>query len=114
MKSETDPRAARLLDDIHAALLRHDYPALGPLGAELESELDRPSEKLDARGVALIRARAERNAATLLATGKGVRAALRRLNEMRQVARSIVTYDRKGRHETPDPGAAGGQPLGRF
>lgn len=114
MKAATDPRAATLLDDIHAALLRHDYPALGPLGEALEAELDAPSAPLDPRGVALIRARAARNEATLKATGKGIRAALRRLAEICQVARGMVTYDRSGRHETPDPGGAEGKPLGRF
>jgi hypothetical protein len=103
-----------LLDDIQAALLRHDYAALAPLGAALETELDSPSAPLDAKGVALIRDRARRNEATLTATARGIRAAMRRLSEMRQVGRSIVTYDRSGRHETPDPGAASGKPLGRF
>lgn len=109
-----DPRAAILLDEIHGALLRHDYPALAPLGAALEAELDQPSQRLEARDVALIRAKADRNAATLKATTRGIRAALRRLDEVRQVARGMVTYDRNGRHETPDPAGKGGTPLGRF
>ena len=47
-----EPRAAQLLDDIHAALLRHDYSALGPLGQALEAELDQPTiQQLDARAV---------------------------------------------------------------
>ena len=105
-----DPKAAVLLDEIHGALLRHDYGALGPLGLALEAELDQPSQQLDARAVQVIRARADRNAATLQATTRGIRAALRRMAEVRQAARGMVTYDRSGRHETPDPGA----PLGRF
>ena len=114
MTSPPDPKAALLLDEIHGALLRHDYPALGPLGEALEAELDQPSQRLDAAAVTLIRAKAARNAATLRATTQGIRSALRRLAEVRQVARGMVTYDRSGRHETPDPGAAGGTPLGRF
>ncbi len=114
LETRPDPRAALILDDIHAALLRHDYQALGPLGAALEVELDHPSQKLDARAVAVIRARADRNAATLQATSRGIKAALRRLAEVKQVARSLVTYDRAGRRETPDPGTQGAKPLGRF
>lgn len=108
------PRAAVLLDDIHAALIRHDYPALAPLGRALEAELDAPSTPLDARGIELIRKRATRNAQVLSATSRGIKAALRRLADVRQVARGMVTYDRSGRHETPDPGATGARPLGRF
>lgn len=106
----TEPLAALLLDEIHAALLRHDYQALPPLGLALEAELDHPSERLDAPAVALIRQRADRNAATLLATSRGIRAALRRLADVRRAGGGLVTYDRTGRHET----RAAGTPLGRF
>jgi hypothetical protein len=109
-----DPRAATLLDEIHGALLRHDYSALAPLGRALEAELDHPSQPLDAQAVQVIRTKAGRNAATLKATSRGIKAALRRLTEVRQVARGMVTYDRQGRHETPDPAAPGAKPLARF
>lgn len=110
MTSLPDPKAAALLDEIHAALLRHDYAALAPLSQMLEAELDQPSQKLDARAVRLIRSKADRNAATLKATARGIRAATQRMAEVRQVARGMVTYDRTGRHETIDTGT----PLGRF
>jgi hypothetical protein len=112
--SRPDPKAATLLDEIHGALLRHDYPALAPLGQALAAELDHPSQPMDARAVRVIRAKASRNAATLKATSRGIKAALRRLTEVRQVARGMVTYDRSGRHETPDPAGPAAKPLGRF
>lgn len=98
--TRSDPRAARLLDDIHAMLLAQDYAALPELEQALEAELANPAEKPDAAALAIIRARAERNAATLTAVQRGIRSALRRLAEIRSVSDGMVTYDRSGRHET--------------
>ena len=40
------PRAAILLDDVQAAVLRRDYDALAGLSAALEKELDHPAAPL--------------------------------------------------------------------
>lgn len=102
--TRSEPRAARLLDDIHAALLRQDYAALTDLELALEGELTRPAERPDAVALAAIRARAQRNATTLIAVQRGIRSALRRLSEIRSVTDGMVTYDRNGRHESSSQG----------
>ena len=95
----TDPRAARLLDEVHAALLRRDYAALPELSAALTRELDHPSHTLDQAALQVIRQKANRNAATLSAVQRGIRSALRRLTEIRSVSNGLVTYDRAGRKQ---------------
>jgi hypothetical protein len=100
----TEPRAARLLDEVHAALMTRDYAALPTLSAALGLELDRPSEPLDLAALEVIRRKAQRNAATLSAVQRGIRTAVRRLAEIRSVSQGLVTYDRSGRkleQETP-------------
>jgi hypothetical protein len=92
-----EPRAAVLLDEVHAALLRKDYEILADLGAALGHELDQPSQKLDAAALAIIRRKADRNAATLTAVQRGIRAALRRITDIRLVSNGMTTYDRSGR-----------------
>lgn len=94
-----DPLAARLLDEVHAALLRRDYAALPALSAALAAELDQPSEKLDLAAFQVIRTKADRNAATLSAVQRGIRAAVRRLTEIKSVSNGLVTYDRAGRKQ---------------
>lgn len=92
-----EPRAAGLLDEINATLLRKDYAALADLGEALGRELDQPSQKLDAAALAIIRRKADRNAATLIAVQRGIRAALRRITEIKSVSNGMTTYDRSGR-----------------
>ncbi len=101
---QIEPRAALLLDDVHAALLRRDYAALPALNAALAKELDHPSEKLDTVAVQVIRRRAERNAMTLTAIQRGIRAAVRRIAEIRSVSTGLVTYDRSGRKQEQSTG----------
>ena len=91
------PCAAVLLDEVQAAVLRRDYNALAGLSAALATELDRPSQPLDAAALGVIKRKADRNAATLLAVQRGIKAALRRLAEIRSVSKGLVTYDRAGR-----------------
>lgn len=95
--ASSEPRAAALLDELHAALLRKDYNILAELGAALSRELDQPSQKLDAEALAVIRRKADRNAATLIAIQRGIRAAMRRLAEIKSVSNGMSTYDRSGR-----------------
>lgn len=91
------PHAAQLLDQIYAALLRSDYAALPGLTIELERELQTPRERLTETSLRVIRRRANRNAAVLLAAQRGVRSARRRLDEIRRSASGLVTYDRSGK-----------------
>jgi hypothetical protein len=86
----------RLLDQMHTAILTADFGALGPLAQALElalAGLDRPNQALLQR----ISHKAARNATCLQAAGRGVRAAVRRLAEVRQNAAGLVTYDGAGK-----------------
>ena len=95
---QTDvPNAAQLLDRVYQAILRSDYAALGGFSAELERELQSPSDKITDAGLHLIHRKADRNAAVLLAAQRGIRSARRRLAEIRTTASGLVTYDRSGR-----------------
>ena len=93
----TDPRAAQLLDQVYQALLRSDYAALPAMTGLLEQELRTPTVPLTESHLATIHRKAERNGACLLAAQRGVKAARRRLAEIRSTASGLVTYDRKGR-----------------
>jgi hypothetical protein len=92
-----DPIAAQLLDQVYAALLRSDYGVLEGLTAKLERELQGPSEQLSEARLQIIRRKADRNAACLLAAQRGIKSARRRLADIRSTSSGLVTYDRSGR-----------------
>lgn len=99
-----EPAAVQLLDQVYTALLQSDYGALPGLTARLDRELQTPSEPLTEARLQIIHRRAERNAACLLAAQRGIRAARRRLAEIRSTASGLVTYDRSGRRaEVSEP-----------
>jgi hypothetical protein len=89
------PLAAQLLDQVYEAMLRSDYAALPALGARLEGVLHGPP--LTEAEVQMIRRKADRNGAVLLAAQRGIKAARRRLADVRAASGSLVTYDRSGR-----------------
>jgi hypothetical protein len=91
------PRAAQLLDQVYEALLTSDYAALPGMAEQLEQELQSPSSALTETQLKIIRHKAERNGACLMAAQRGVKAARRRLAEIRSTATGLVTYDRSGR-----------------
>ena len=92
-----DPRAAQLLDQVYDALLRSDYAALPAMTELLELELRNPAQPLNALQLRMIHRKAERNGACLMAAERGVKAARRRIAEIRSTAMGLVTYDRTGR-----------------
>ena len=96
-ETTTAPRAVQLLDMVYEALLRSDYAALPGMTDLLAQELLSPSLPLTAGHLATIHHKAERNGACLIAAQRGVKAARRRLAEIRSTASGLVTYDRKGR-----------------
>lgn len=93
-----------LLDQMHVAILVADFGTLAQLTPPLETALAglrQPDQALLQR----ISRKAARNATCLQAAGRGVRAALRRLTEVRQNAAGLVTYDGAGkRAEYGGPG----------
>ena len=92
-----EPRAAQLLDQVYDALLRSEYAALAGLSASLDRELQKPSEPMTEAKLAVIRRKASRNATCLEAAQRGIKAARRRLADIRTTASGLVTYDRSGR-----------------
>lgn len=86
-----------LLDLVYDALLRSDYAALPGMTEQLEAEMDGPVRSLSAPYLEKIESKAARNAVCLLAAQRGVKAARRRLAEIRSTAAGLVTYDRRGR-----------------
>jgi hypothetical protein len=89
--------AEQVLDQVYAAMLISDYGALPALTAELEKALQRQAKPSTEAEVQMIRRKAERNAAVLLAAQRGIKAARRRLADIRASSSSFVTYDRSGR-----------------
>lgn len=90
--------ACALLDGVHQALLRGDYAALAALTNALTAEVAALQTALPGRAVLdAVAQRATRNEACLLAAQRGVRAAQRRLRDIRSAGSGLVTYDQKGR-----------------
>ena len=85
-----------LLDRIHSAILVADFALLEELTPTLEKSMENAQTMRDAALLAQIKAKAERNAACLVAAGRGVRAAQRRLAEIRDAAQGFSTYNGRG------------------
>ena len=95
MPQALSPSAATLLDDIHQCLLSRQYDQLAALSLALDHALSQP-QKLDAAALALLHAKAQRNASTMMAVQRGIRAALRRVAAIKSVSGGLVTYDKSG------------------
>lgn len=101
-----------LLDAVHAALLTADTAALRHLTPALETALTdledqvAPADPGARRDLERLRRKAGRSAACALAAGRGIRAATRRLEDIRAAASGLATYDSTG-HRCECPGAAG-------
>jgi hypothetical protein len=91
-----DNAIERLLDQMHAAILVSDFKTMNEVAPDLEKALA-DLRAPDAALLQRITGKAQRNAACLKAAGRGVRAALRRLTEVRQNAAGLVTYDGTGK-----------------
>lgn len=96
----------RLLDQAHGAVMAADFARLTSLGAELEQALARFDPGRDAALLVRVRHKAARNAACILAAGRGVRSAARRLEEVRCAASGLVTYDGNGKRARITSGGA--------
>lgn len=94
-----------LLDRMLGCILGSDITGLAPLTAKAEALLARMAPAADAASAQRLRAKAERNALCLAATARGLRAAQRRIAEIRALREGgarLVTYDGQGRRaETP-------------
>lgn len=90
-----------LMDAMHAAILAADYEALGQLSPELDAALGNLPQQLDEQALQRLQRKAERNATSAGAAAKGVRAALQRMKDARQIASGLVTYDENGQRPAP-------------
>jgi hypothetical protein len=79
------------LDLVRGALLSGDLDQLAPLTRDIEDLLSH-AHQLPEHQLALIRAKASRNAAHLTAAIQGVRAAQRRMNDLREASTGHRTY----------------------
>ncbi len=98
-----------LMDAMHAAILAADYDALGQLSPQLDTALNSLQQHLDERALRRLQCKAERNATSAGAAAKGVRAAIQRMKDVRQIASGLVTYDENGQR----PGPSGQRALSR-
>ncbi len=94
---QTDLTALELLDQIHSAILIADFATLEQLTPALETSMMAAQTMREAGLLAKIKVKAERNAACLMAAGRGVRAAQRRVAEIRDAAAGFSTYDPRGK-----------------
>ena len=105
MQAEAAARLEGLLDHMRSALLAGDTAALDPLGQETERILAEPL-KLSECDAQRLRDKAERNLACLLAAARGLRAARRRLAEVRAATSGgLATYDEHGHRAEARPAA---------
>lgn len=90
-------RLEQVLDRIHAAVVAGDLVQVRGLAGEVDSLLaDLP--RLQDQGLAdRLRAKAARNATCLQAAARGVRAARRRMTEIRAAQDGLATYDGQGK-----------------
>ena len=98
-----EPKAAQLLDAIYLALQNSDFAQLEGLGSSLLREIDHPETPFGEAGLQLIRRRAERNARCLQAVQRGIKAAQRRLADIRHASGGLMTYDRSGKRAVVTP-----------
>ena len=90
-------RLEQILDCIHDAVVAGDLLLVRGLATELDSLLAE-LPRLHDQGLAdRLRAKAARNAACLQAAARGVRAARRRMTEIRAVQDGLATYDGQGK-----------------
>lgn len=94
-------RLGRSLDRLHDLMRRGDLGALPDAAAGMEADLAALSRAgvapPTASDLAVIRRKLERNAACLQAAARGIRAARRRIAEVRGAASGLGTYDAAGR-----------------
>lgn len=91
-----------LLDQVHAAVIAADYAGLENLDKQIQDIIRAVGLSMDHDQLRRLQEKANRNALCLQAAGRGIRAAKRRLEEVRRAAAGLATYDGNGRR------AAGG------
>jgi hypothetical protein len=98
MQIETDIEA--MMDAMHQAIISADFEQLQRLAPDLETALIDLGPEAGRDSITRLQSKARRNALAALAAGKGVRAAILRLEEVRQTAAGLMTYDENGKRPT--------------
>ena len=89
------------LTALHRALLAGDFRAMTGLTHQIERHLDSgAAQGLDAAALSRLRRLADENAVLLRAAQRGLRAAQRRIAEIRGVATGLTTYTAGGQRRT--------------
>jgi hypothetical protein len=91
---------ARALEDLHLLVRRGRLTELGGAAEALESALA-GAGPVDRAGLERLQRLARRNAESLSAAARGVRAARRRLAEIRAIGAGFVAYEPDGRRDEP-------------
>ena len=86
-----------LLDMAYAAVMKADYAALEVVEAKIAAVLAQGGAPRDLAQLTRLQQKAARNAICLQSAAKGIRAAMRRLEEVRRATVGLATYDGKGR-----------------
>ena len=90
------------LDTVHDMLRNGRLGDLAPLTAAITAGLATLAAADDAM-LASVQRRAARNIACLAAAAQGLRAARRRIAEIRSIEAGFVFYDKSGKREGPQP-----------
>jgi hypothetical protein len=96
-KMSAEPSLEGLLDQAYAAVMKADYAALDGIDARIAAHLTQMGAPRDAAILSRLQQKAARNAICLQAAGRGIRSAVRRLEEVRRAKLGLATYDDKGR-----------------
>ena len=98
MHNTATDRLSAELDRVYHLLRSGKLEGFAAATQALEAELAR-LDPVDTAGLEMLRHKARRNAACLDAAARGVRAARRRLTEIRAIESGLGTYDDKGRRD---------------
>ena len=88
------------LDSAYLAIRNADFAQLAALNEEIERALAQIGALHDDVALQRIRQKAQRNATCLLAAGRGIKAARRRLDEVAGARVGLGTYDSTGQRST--------------
>jgi hypothetical protein len=98
-----------MMDAMHQAIISADFEQLQRLAPDLEAALIGLGPEAGRSAMTRLQAKAQRNSQAALAAGKGVRAAIQRLEDVRQTAAGLMTYTENGKR----PVQSGGGELSR-
>lgn len=93
-----------LLDEMSDALKAADFSKLESLITRIEAAEDMKGAGLAKADLLRLQNKARQNGLAALAAGRGVRAALQRVKDIRETALSLRTYDRLGNRSAVSDG----------